>query len=461
MTHVNRWVAVGLLWALGAGAARAQASEVPAEVLAEEAARFEAAGRLDQSMVRRRALIERFPANELASVSQFHVGASYEAVGWFQNAAEWFERFARENPAADGESCDEATRSARLCPVGWEALARATRLRVSMRQIEQARADSATFTRTFGAAHPTEAVLLELELGRHYENTSAHAEAARHYASFLRSRATHAPLHVVILAHARRARALRLGGRSADHRAMLAAYTTAIELFDEAPLVADVTATRPESERPQAMREVIDAVGEGAFYLAEEVGNEALAMRFPTPPPNLRGLDGVQRFLQRTFFPVMQQRAEKAREAIAHYRAVTELRATIDGERYVSVNWETAAAYRVGALYNGLLDGLRRVPIPEEIENDGELYEIYAGALEQQAAPLIDATVEAFTFCVQQSISHRWFSNWAVSCMSELADINPRDYPTSRELMPSDGREYTPPVWPAPPDEPESIRNAP
>ncbi len=85
-------------------------------------------------------------------------------------------------------------------------------------------------------------------------------------------------------------------------------------------------------------------------------------------------------------------------------------------------------------MYRSFVDEFRDAPIPEEIERDPELFDIYVGALDEQSEPLQVQAIARFEFCLTTATNVRWFNRYSRICEQELNTLNPRQYPLADEL---------------------------
>jgi hypothetical protein len=102
-----------------------------------------------------------------------------------------------------------------------------------------------------------------------------------------------------------------------------------------------------------------------------------------------------------------------------------------------SAAWAIAAAARMGQIPQNFADGLYRAEVPA-IARTGpyaeDLYFAYCGALEDEAKPLEQRSIAAFTFCLEETTKRNWFNQWARLCEEELGQINPQDFPAALEV---------------------------
>jgi hypothetical protein len=122
----------------------------------------------------------------------------------------------------------------------------------------------------------------------------------------------------------------------------------------------------------------------------------------------------------------------------------------VQGVAVQSPAWQIAAAARSGTMYREFVDHFRDAPIPTVIENDPDLYDVYAGALDEQSQPLLNTATERFLFCLRTATNVRWFNEWSRQCEAELNRLNPSQYPIAAELRGEPNFVHSTPARPGP-----------
>ncbi len=181
------------------------------------------------------------------------LASSYEALGIFDHAAEWYEKYARKYPKAIQADGD---------------LARAVLLRLGTGSIDEAMRDAQLFMKTFATKQPSRATEMVLALATHHAEREQWAAAQ----AVLAGSMTVADRARIDL----RARAHALLGRVAAHGSPMLAKrhnelvksmfgkreSSMASIFTE--FSADVT------ERNVRVLAALDALGEATYALAEE-----------------------------------------------------------------------------------------------------------------------------------------------------------------------------------------------
>ncbi len=115
----------------------------------------------------------RLEKTELAKEAMFKIGGNWQAIAVYDQAADWYERFAKEN--AHREKADKA-------------LSDAIVLRLGLGQEDQAVADVAEYRKDYANTNATETAQIAFAIGAHYARTRKTGTARRR-----RSRARWAP----------------------------------------------------------------------------------------------------------------------------------------------------------------------------------------------------------------------------------------------------------------------------
>jgi len=401
------------------------------EVLYNAAIHFEAARLLGRAIQVRNVLIERFPESEYSKRAIYLVGANFHALAFYEQAAGYYERFARQFPGEDGSDCSEEDRENGTCAIASEALQNAVFFRMGLGNTEQAEEDATLFARNYRRRLPRETSQVMFGLGSIYERAEDWGRVQRHYGRFLRDyRRTALPNQLL--------RANVLVGRShweeEDTRGARRYFQNAVDMWARVPEQISALEDVSDAEKIKYLTESVDNVAEALFYLAEYKYEEFKAVRFPRYNGG-RSLERINRWAQGDFAEWVQEKMAALQAAEAEYNKIAELRVNVtNGVEYQSAPWQIAAAARSGEMYQLFVSAFRSAPIPEEIENDHELFDIYVGALDEQSEPLQQQAIQRFEFCLRTATNVRWFNEWSRVCEEQLNELNPREYPMAAEL---------------------------
>lgn len=392
------------------------------EVLYNAALNYEAARLLGRAIRTRTVLIQNFPQSEHARRAIYLVGANYHALAIYNQAAEWYERFAREYPGEDGSSCTEEQRTANTCAIAHEALQNAVFFRLGLGQEDQAVDDAHLYERNYARRMPLETSQVIFSLGSIYERQENWRRVHDHYRSWLRRYGRRAYPHEVIRANVQMGVALwrqddRNGARRFFETATREWQRNAGERIAALEGVSD-------DERALYLVRAKDATSEALFYMAEYEYEAFRQIAFPRFHGG-RNLQRVQQWAENQFAAWLVEKREALTRAEAAYNQIAQLEIP---------QWEIAAAARVGEMYRSFMDQIRGAPIPEEIENDDELYAIYVGALEDAARPLNQQAMDKFEFCLNTATRVRWFNEYSTQCERELNNLDRARFPMAAEL---------------------------
>ncbi|MCB9627331.1 MAG: tetratricopeptide repeat protein [Sandaracinaceae bacterium] len=402
------------------------------ELLWNAALNLEAANLVGLAIQARQNLIRLHPDSPLAAKSVYLIGANYQSLAFYERAAEFYERFAREYPRMDGTDCSDADRAASLCPSAPDALRNATLFRMGLGDTEQAIANAELFATNYGRTRPRETAQVHFSIGSIYERTNQLDHTIRYYRHFLRDYGRTASPHQIIQANTAIGRAMWAqddqGGAASNFRAAAAAWQrgAARRILG----MEDVS----QEERVAWVRQAVDATSEALFYLAEYKFQEAQAIRFPEYRGG-RSLDRVNRWAQTEFIQWVQRKFAAIGAAINEYNKIATVTVEIEGTGTIdSPPWQIAAASRIGEMFDRFVQAFREAPIPAEIERDEELYGIYVTALDDASEPYLREAIDKYRFCLTTATNVRWFNQWSRACEANLNRLNPREYPMSAEL---------------------------
>jgi len=394
----------------------------PDELLWNLAINYEAARLIGPAIRVRQRLVELYPDSPLSKRAIYLIGANYHALALYEQAADYYERFAERFPGEDGSDCTEEDQAANVCAVASDALQTAVLFRLGLGDIEKARDDAELFERSYRRKLPRETATVNFSLCTIPEQEESWNGMFRCYRSFLRGfRRSALPQQLM---HAN----LGIGKAfwNTDEKDKSEKYfESAWEIWEKgAAEKINAMEDLSEAERTRMVLEAKTEASEALFYLAEYKFFEFRRVRFP----NYRGgrsMSRMERWVEKEFIPWMQEKSEALAKAQTEYEKIAELEIP---------QWEIAAAARVGEMYRTFMDQIEDAPVPEEIENDVELMDIYNDTMEQRLRPLREQAIDKFAFCLITSTRVRWFNEFSRQCESELNALAPTDYPMAAEL---------------------------
>ena len=400
------------------------------EVLYNAALNFEAAHLLGRAIQVRKVLITRYADSEWAKRAVYLVGANFHALAFYDQAADYYEQFARRFPGEDGHGCTDAEREGGTCAIASEALQNAVFFRLGLNQPDKAEADVALFARNYKRSLPRQTSEVVFALGSIYERAESWSRVIEHYNRYLRDYRRTAMPHQLISANLKIAMAYWSLDRKDDAKRFFEAAAHAWEGTPEAINALDGT----QGEKVAWLREAVDSTAQSLFYLAEYKFAEFQTIHFPRYSGG-RSLDRVNQWAQTEFMAWIQAKQTALQATETEYNKVAALRVPVtDAVTLESPPWQIAAAARIGQMYISIIDAVQDAPVPEEIEADPELYDIYVDAFDGPLEPVRVQAISKFEFCLRTATNVRWFNEYSTICESELNRLNPRQYPVAAEL---------------------------
>ncbi|MCZ7678458.1 MAG: hypothetical protein M5U28_06675 [Sandaracinaceae bacterium] len=294
--------------------------------------------------------------------------------------------------------------------------------RLGLGQVDEALEDARLFERNYRTRMPRETSQVIFSLGSIYERANDWNRVFSHYNSWLRTYGRRGLPHEVIRANVQMGRAQWELERRDDARRHFEAATREWQR-DAGERIAQLEGASDEDRALYLVR-AKDATSEALFYLADSQYAAFRAIRFPRFTGG-RSLERVQRWAERDFAQWLTEKRAALVRAEEAYNLIAQLEVP---------QWRIAAAARVGEMYRSFMEQIREAPIPEEIENDDELYGIYVDALEGAARPLQQTAMERFESCLNTATQVRWFNQYSQQCERELNALDAARFPMAAEL---------------------------
>ncbi|MDH4281633.1 MAG: tetratricopeptide repeat protein, partial [Myxococcales bacterium] len=318
-----------------------------------------------------------------------------------------------------------------VCPNAIEGLEQATFFRIGLGDDKAAMEDSDLFARNYKRKLPRETSQVMFSIGSIYERQKRWPQVVLHYREYLSTYGKVGAPHQVIEANTAIGRALwELNNKSEARKyfeAAVKAWTSG------APKRILALKSTSKSDKVLYMREALDSAAEAQFYLSEYKFAEFEKVPFPQYRGG-KSMARVKSWSDTEFKKWVQRKQGVLRAAEADYAKVAAMTVNVDGAEMKSAPWQIAAASRTGEMYRTFVDEFRDAPIPNEIEKDQGLFDIYVGALDDVSEPLQRQAIDKFEFCLKTATQVRWFNQWSRSCEQELNGLNPRKYPVAAEL---------------------------
>ncbi len=394
------------------------------EVLYNAAINYEAARLVGRAIRVRKLLVERHPTTELGKKALYLLGANYHALAIYSSAADYYEQFAKAFPGEDGSHCTDQDRATGTCANAVEALQNAVFFRLGLGETDKAIEDAQLFARNYRtgrSARPREVAQVMFSIGTVYENQRNWSKTVDHYRTWLRTYGRAAPPQLAIQANIHVARAFRATNNEAQGASFLA---DAVRLWEHGAPEAIAHLDIDDGAKAGALLEAKTAVSEALFYQAEQLYVAYNRIHFPDYHGE-GNLEAVTRWATGDFKRWLDSKKAALDAAEAAYNKLVALDVP---------QWLIGAASRIGQMYEAFVDAFDDAPVPTEIENDPELYDIYVGALNDQRQIFYNLAIPKFEYCIITSTRVRWFNEYSHTCEEELNRLNPTQYPMAAEL---------------------------
>ncbi|HEY1693040.1 MAG TPA: tetratricopeptide repeat protein [Polyangiaceae bacterium] len=397
--------------------------------IVESAARAFQAGHLIASAIRARMVLLnpqfRMDKTELARDAMYKIGGNYQAIAVYDNAADWYERYARDNPHRK-----EADKG----------LSDAIVLRLGLGQEDLAVADVKEYQKDYGNSKPTEAAQIAFAIGAHYADKEDWESARKALAGSMGA-LDKAPPDIQVQAHATYARALS-HLKSAQAKGEYARVRTIWGDGSGAQAkIADAYKGESQDSRDHKLGKALDAVGEAMFFAAEERKHDKVdSIPFPVyKGPGTK--DDIKKYMDKSLMPWVQKKRTAIEDIDKDYQKVTEL------QPVPPPRWVIAAASRAGMMWGNFVDDFRRAPYPKEWDKKGfvpgtgdtlswnEVKATYLEHLDEASEPIKKEKAKpALKRCLDDSVKYQYFDEFSRDCEKWLAKNYKTEYHVVDEL---------------------------
>ncbi len=378
---------------------------------------FQAARLVAKSISVRRALIAFDERTHMLSPwakrAAYEIGGNYQAIAVYDQAAEWYEKYARANPRADRAD---------------QALADAVLLRLGLGQETEAIADARDFAKSYGKAKAAQSAAIAFAIGAHHAEKEDW-EKARSALTGSMTIIDHAPLDLQLQAHAVLGRALsRLDNAKlarAEHAKVRALWS------DPVAGEAKIRAAYPsedDAQRDRRLGKALGAVGEAFFFAAEERRlAEVETLRFP----EYKG-PGDKASVKTHIDTKVKDWYLKKMAAIQ--KVEPEYAKILDLKPIAPPKWVIAAGSRAGLMWGDFVDDFRRSPIPKSWKGT-EVEQVYTTGIDMASEPYkVQHARPALEKCLDLSTKHQYFDAFSRSCEVWLARNYKAEYHVVDEL---------------------------
>lgn len=368
--------------------------------------------------------------------------AMYELGGWYQRmavydqAADWYERFAALHPKALGAD---------------SALSDAVILRLGLGQEAQATRDAADFAKNWGITQRKQSAAVLFAIAAHHaergEKDKARAVLGGAMASLDRG-----PADLTIRAHAL---AAQVAASPAIARSEWAAVRAAWS--DPAKAEQDIRrgwSSEAEGQVDRRVAKVVNAVGEAYFAAAEEKRiAEVASLKVPAYARAPINRANVLGHAQKTLPEWLAKKRAAIEHVEAEYMKILELRPV------PPPRWVIAAGSAIGAMWGDFADELRRMPPPDGLGKDPALLREYVAAVTSASEPILTGRAKpAMKKCADLSVKYLYSDERSRACFAWLESHYEKEYRHVDELVPQlrattfTAGLGTAPALPAPPE---------
>jgi tetratricopeptide (TPR) repeat protein len=398
--------------------------------IVENAARAFQAGHLVASAIRARMVLlnptYRMEKSELAKDAMFKIGGNWQAIAVYDQAADYYERYAKENPRRTNAD---------------KALSDAIALRLGLGEEDQAVADVKQYQKDYGNSNATETAQIAFAIGAHYAEKEDW-ESARKALSGAMATLDKAPPDIQVQAHATLARALLHLKSAAQSKGE---YDRVRRIWGDGSTaqakIADAYKSETEDAKLRKLGKALDAVGEAMFFAAEERKHDKVDS---VPFPAYKGpgtKDDIKKYMEKTLTPWVLKKKAAIEDVDKEYQKVTEL------QPVPPPRWVIAAASRAGLMWGNFVDDFRRAPYPKEWDKKGfvpgtgdtlswsEVKANYLEHLDEQSEPIKRNTAKpALKRCLDDSVKYQYFDEYSRDCEKWLAKNYKTEYHIVDEL---------------------------
>jgi tetratricopeptide (TPR) repeat protein len=367
------------------------------EVVYNGAKAFQAARLVAKAIQARRILIDpnnQMDKSELAKKAVYEIGGNYQAIAVYDEAATWYEKYAKENPK--GENADKALSDAAL-------------LRLGLGQEEEAIKDGDAYNRQFGNAHGATTAAIAFGIGAHYADQENWDKARSRLSTAIGLIEKNATFDVVVQAHSLLGRVWTNLKRKGEAQSE---YSKVRSLWSDPKGAEGKIMGIPGEDDAAKIRRLgkaLTAVGEANFFFAEQKREEAEKIKFPEyKGPGSK--EAVLKHINSKVVDWMKKKRPAIEKAQEEYLKIVQLQPT------PPPRWVIAAGSQVGGLWGNFVREFRAAPIPTDIKKDTELRNTYYNALDSASEPDKQRAKAAFETCLKYSVTYQFFDEYSRKC---------------------------------------------
>jgi len=396
------------------------------KILYNGARAFQAARLIAKAIKLRMILIgtDALKNSQAAKLAVYEIGGNYQAIAVYQDAAEWYERFATEQATASDKDLQEKASN---------ALSDAVVLRLGLGQQEKALEDASRFATSFGGKNPGKAAQIAFAIGAYYAERQDWKNAEKALSAQISRIDQQATFDVKLQAHALLGRiyaAVRQDAKAEQN------FATVRDSWND-PAAAmkqlDAIGGAP-SQRDRRIGKTITAVGEALFYFAEK---KRVAKVEPLKFPEYKGAGDrkdVDEFTSTKVKEWYDKKEAAIKEVQEDYFKIVNLKPAPPPV------WVIKSGSAVGAMWGGFVDDFLRAPYPKQWDSPGEvpgtdppllwqdLRAQYQATLADSSKRYKDQAKVAFTTCLGYSVKYQYFDSASRSCEKWLSKNFGREY---------------------------------
>lgn len=407
------------------------ACERSEEVLYNAAKAFQAARLIAKAIAVRKILLQKefgLANTSLAKKAMYEIGGNYQAIAVYDEAARWYEDFARDNPKEEKAP---------------EALQDATVLRLGLGQEDQAIKDADLFNKNYGSSKAAQTAAIAFAVGAHYIDKEDWDQARKRLTTAMSQIDRNARLDTKIQAHAMLGRVYTKINNASQAGTE---YNKVRDLYkNPASAIKELNAIGgDEPEQIRRLGKVLTAVGEAYFFYAEQKRKDVDKIRFP----EYKG-QGTREEVIKHINTKVADWVKKKRPAIEE--AEKEYLKVVKLEPVPPPKWVIAAGSRVGQMWGKFVAEFRAAPIPNEWKGHGvvpgtadltydELRGEYYSKLDEASEPQKQQAKGAYKTCLDYSVKYQYFDEFSRTCEQWLSKNYGAEYHLIDEFRGSPSR---------------------
>jgi tetratricopeptide (TPR) repeat protein len=394
------------------------------EILYDAAQVYQAARRPEKALATRRLLLDpRYGLHrgELAQRTRYELGGYFQVIGAYDEAATWYEDFARTSPQA---------------PRAPDALRDAVRLRLALGQMDRASASADLFAKNYGAKSPANNARVALSVATALLSQDDLVGAQRRLQSSMAMMDRDGSIDVQIRAHTALGEALERLGKTP---AAAVEHGKAVALYRDPESVVRRLQGLDEASRDRVLVAILTAVGESLFFSAEQKRRAAEQLQRPTYG-GAGDAAAVARYFDQTLSGWLKEKQQAIDDAEKAYAEIVNL------QPKAPPRWVVAAGVRVARMRSKLAAELRSAPPPKTWRTTGaspwgatweELRRGWTATVETATLPLLQRAKEANRRCVALTAQYAYADGDSPACADWLARHFPAEYPDSEGILPA------------------------